>query len=83
MREDEVLYGDCNVVGIIHTFLDFKELNGRLYAIKNAICFVTSTQANFGLLFELIQKNVDTIRQMRVDQLMEDMEDKKVETSFF
>lgn len=66
LQEGEVIYGDSTLAALVHTFSDFKELNGKLYALKSAICIVTNTQANFNLLFELLERNVQIIRNLRM-----------------
>ena len=58
LQDGENIYGDCHLVALVHTFSDFKELNGRLYLVKNAVCVVTNTQTNFGLVFEMLDKNI-------------------------
>jgi len=50
LKEGESIYGDCHLVALVYTFSDVKELKGRLYLVKSALCIVTTTQANFGLL---------------------------------
>ena len=42
MNEGEEIYGDCHLIGLVHTFVDFKEFNGQLYLVKNALCIVTT-----------------------------------------
>ena len=73
LKDGEVIYGDCHLAALVHTFSDFKQLNGKLYLVKSAICFITSTQANFGLLFELLDRNMQIIRLERMSQLMNPM----------
>lgn len=50
LQDGEVIYGDCHLAALVHIFLDFKELDGKLYVLKKALCFITNTQANFNLL---------------------------------
>lgn len=75
LQDGEVIYGDCSLSALVHTFSDFKELNGKLYAVKSAICFVTNSQTNFNLLFELIDKNMQIIRSLRMQQYCNPMLD--------
>lgn len=50
LKDGESIYGDCHLVALVHTFSDFKELNGKLYLVKSALCVVTTTHSNFGLI---------------------------------
>ena len=42
VNEGEVIYGDCHLIGLVHTFMDFKEFDGSLYMVKYALCMVTT-----------------------------------------
>ena len=58
LKDGESIYGDCHLVALVHVFSDFKEVNGRLYLTKKALCIVTTTQTNFKLLFEFLDHNI-------------------------
>lgn len=47
LEDGQNIYGDCHLVALVYVFSDFKEMNGRLYLIKSALCVVTTSQANF------------------------------------
>ena len=58
VKEGEEIYGDCHLIALVHTFMDFKEFEGQLYLVKNALCIVTTTQAHFELLAEIMDHNM-------------------------
>lgn len=43
VKEGEEIYGDCHLIALVHTFMDFKQFDGQLYLVKNALCIVTTT----------------------------------------
>ena len=67
LQDGESIYGDCHLVALVHPFSDLKELDGRLYLVKSAICVVTTTHANFGLLIELLTQNMYILHEERVN----------------
>lgn len=62
VKEGGEIYGDCHLIALVHTFMDFKEYDGRLYLVKNALCIVTTSPSYFGLLSELLDQNMIMIR---------------------
>mmetsp|Transcript_32169 Transcript_32169/g.42627 ORF Transcript_32169/g.42627 Transcript_32169/m.42627 type:complete len:111 (+) Transcript_32169:98-430(+) len=63
VKEGEVVYGECHLLALVHTFMDFKQLDGSLYLVKGALCMVTTTQANFDLMAELLDHNMQIMRR--------------------
>lgn len=78
MVNGERIYGDCHLVALVHTFQDFKELNGQLYLVKSALCVVTNSQENFELLYELMEQNMHVIKIKRMDYSANPMLDESV-----
>lgn len=62
VNEGEILYGDCHLIALVHTFMNFKEFDGQLYLVKNALCIVTTAPSNFGLIAELLDRNMLMMR---------------------
>ena len=69
VNEGEEIYGDCHLSALVHPFMDFKEFEGQLYLVKSALCIVTTAQANFDLMAELLDHNMQTMRRQRQEQL--------------